>query len=115
MKCTILVALVLLPALLLLGGCTGGTDSKGTPGKGSEHKAHEGKQYEIKGKVTGVDAAKSSVKLDHEEIVGLMKAMEMEYSVENPKMLEGLKVGDQVHGHMKVESGKYTILHLEKH
>ena len=62
-----------------------------------------------------MDTGKPSVKLDHEEIPELkMNAMEMDYAAENAKMLEGIKVGDQVQGLLKVESGKYTIIRLEK-
>jgi Cu/Ag efflux protein CusF len=83
--------------------------------KGSEPATTAGKEYPIKGKVVAVDPSKPSVKLDHEEIPELkMKAMEMDYPVENAKLLEGIKVGDQVQGQLKVESGKYIITHLEK-
>jgi Cu/Ag efflux protein CusF len=94
---------VVLCVPLALAGC-----------KGSEPTSSAGKQYPIKGKVLAVDTAKPSVKLDHEEIPGLMKAMEMDYAVESAKVLEGIKVGDQVQGQLNVESGKYLITHLEK-
>jgi hypothetical protein len=38
-----------------------------------------------------------------------MQGMTMEFAVQNAKLLEGLKAGDQVHGRLKVESGKYII------
>ncbi len=83
--------------------------------KGGQNSAPGGKEYPIKGKVVAVDNSKPSVKLDHEEIPELkMKGMEMEYPVENAKVLEGLKAGDQVQGTLKMESGKYIITHLEK-
>lgn len=82
---------------------------------GNEQKSSVEKEHPIKGKVTAVDASKPSVKLDHEEIPDLdMKAMEMDYTVQNSKMLEGIKAGDQVQGRLKMESGKYIITHLEK-
>jgi protein SCO1/2 len=81
---------------------------------GSESKAPTGKQYPIKGKVIAVNPDKQSVKLDHEDIPGLMQAMEMEFAVENPKLLQGLKAGEQVQGRLKVDSGKYIITELEK-
>ena len=87
---------------LALAGCKGGDQ------------ATAAKEYPIKGKVLAVDLGKPSVKLDHEEIPGLMKAMEMDYPVENAKLLEGIKAGDQVQGQLKVESGKYIITRLEK-
>lgn len=83
--------------------------------KNSEPTVPAGKEYPIKGKVAAVDVNKPSVKLDHEAIPELkMKAMVMDYAVENAKVLEGIKTGDQVQGQFKVESGKYIITRLEK-
>lgn len=81
-------------------------------GKGNGDKD---KVYDIKGKVVAVDMAKKKVTLDHEDIPGLMKAMEMPFSVENAKVLEGIKAGDQVHGKLKVKGGDYLITELMKH
>ena len=81
---------------------------------GDQEVAPAGKQYPVKGKVIAVDPSQSSVKLDHEEIPGLMPAMEMDYSVENARLLEGVEAGDQVQGQLKAESGKYVITRLEK-
>jgi protein SCO1/2 len=92
-----------LATALLIAGCQG-TQSKGPAEK----------QYPIKGKVIAVNPDKPSIKLEHEDIPGLMEAMTMEFAVQNAKLLEGLKAGDQVRGRLKVESGKYIITELEK-
>lgn len=89
---------------LLLAGCKGDEQTKPT----------EGKQYAIKGKVLAIDAAKPSVKLDHEDIPGLMKAMQMTFDVADAKLLDGLKVGEEVQGQLKVDGGKYVITELKK-
>ena len=94
------LAVALVP--LAFAGCNGGD----APAAGQE--------YPIKGTVTAVDSSKPSVKLDHEEIPGLMKAMEMDYPVENASIVEGLKAGDQVQGRVRAQSGNYTIIHLEE-
>ena len=72
------------------------------------------KTYEIKGTVVAVDEKKPSVKLDHQDIPGLMKAMVMEFDVASPKVLEGIKVGDKVQGNLTAETGKQIITRLEK-
>ena len=95
------IAVLLIP--LALAGCRGG-----------DQPATAGKEYPIKGKVVAVDQTKPSVNLDHEEIPGLMKAMKMDYAVANPKVLEGIKAGDEVRGQLKADSGKYVITRLEK-
>jgi protein SCO1/2 len=88
---------------LLLAGC-----------KTEEAKTPESKQYPIKGKVMSLDAKKPSVKLDHEDIPGLMKGMQMTFDVADAKLLDGLKEGDDVQGQLKVEAGKYIITELKK-
>src|SRR5436309_1466382 len=88
---------VMLLSLALVGCQGGGGDKAETGGE---------KLYDVRGKVVAIDAAKSAVTLNHEDIPGLMKAMEMEFRVDDPKLLEGVKVGDQVQGRLKkVESG----------
>jgi protein SCO1/2 len=72
------------------------------------------KEYDIKGKVVAVDADKKTVTLDHEEIPGVMKAMEMKYPVTDAKVLQGLAPGDQVQGRLEAKGGDYTITRLEK-
>ena len=91
---------------LVLAGCSNQTGPTGQDAA---------KVADIKGKVVSVDPAKKTVELDHEAIPGLnMRAMKMEYTVADPKLLEGLKPGDSVQGKVKAESGRYTITSLEK-
>jgi Cu/Ag efflux protein CusF len=72
------------------------------------------RRYEIKGKVVSVDQKKPALRLDHEDIPGLMKAMEMEFAVEDAKILDGIKPGDQVKGELVKEKSGYVITRLEK-
>src|SRR5262245_5416029 len=96
------LGLLVMSLALALAGCPGG-DSKKEPA-----------DYPIKGKVTAVNPDKPSVKLDHEDIPGLMKSMELNFDVADKKLLEGLQPGDQVQGRLKAEAGKYVITQLEK-
>jgi protein SCO1/2 len=104
MKTSYSLVLGVLAIPLLIVGCQG-TQSKGPAEK----------LYPILGKVVAVNPDKPSIKLDHEDIPGLMQGMTMEFAVQNATLLEGLKAGDQVHGRLKVESGKYIITELQKH
>lgn len=96
------LGLALLLGLVLTGCSSGPTD------KSAE------KDYEVKGKVVAVDTKKPAVTLNHEAIPGLMKAMEMEFKVEDAKLLEGLRPGDQVQGRLKKTDTGYLITRLEK-
>ena len=76
-------------------------------GKGGGDKE---KLYDIKGKVVAVDTEKKKVTLDHEEIPGLMNAMEMSFDVGSAKILEGIKPGDKVQGKLKVDSANSRVI-----
>jgi protein SCO1/2 len=84
---------------LVLAGCKGGGDEK---------------LYDVRGKVVAVDPAKPAVTLDHEDIPGLMKAMQMEFTVEDAKLLQGIRVGDRVEGRLKKGESGYVLTRLEK-
>jgi protein SCO1/2 len=94
---------LLLMALGLVGCSGGASDKQGTD-----------KEYDVRGKVVAVDPDKPSVTLDHEDIPGLMKAMRMTFDVEDKKLLEGLKAGDEVQGRTKRGKPHYILTRLEK-
>src|SRR5437762_3422549 len=98
------IGLMLIAACMFLLGC----------GDGSKNSPEKDKVYDIQGKVTRVDIEKKKVKIDHQDIPGLMKGMDMEFDVDDGGVLEGIKVGDQVQGRLKVASGRYTITELHK-
>jgi protein SCO1/2 len=100
------LSLALLTVPLLLGGCKGESADKSKGGSV--------KEYDLQGKVMAVDPNKPAVTLDHEDIPGLMKAMEMEFVVEDAKLLEGIKVGDKVKGRVKKTESFNLITRLEK-
>jgi Cu/Ag efflux protein CusF len=105
--------LIALFAALALVGCGGGGSEKKDTGRKDTDGAD--KQYVVKGKVVAVDAAKKSITLDHEAIPALkMGAMKMPFTLEDPKVAEGLQPGDRVEGHLKVKGEDYIITHLEK-
>lgn len=98
-------------ALLLVIGCQQGATT-GKPGSTAGSTAQE---YDFKAKVVEVAADKQSVKLDHEAIPAInMMAMKMNYRVESPKVLEGIKAGDQVKGRLKKAGDGYVVTSLQK-
>jgi Cu/Ag efflux protein CusF len=64
-----------------------------------------GKPYPGKGVVKLINRKEGWIEIDHEDIVDLMPAMEMEWSVEKISLLDNLKVGDKVNFTV-VETGK---------
>src|SRR5690242_11853732 len=85
-----------------LAGCQTGTQ---TP---------QPKTYDVKRTVVDTDTKKPSIKLDHEDIPGLMTSMRMEFDVAAPQVLDGVKAGDKVVGKLKVESRHQTITALDR-
>ena len=71
------------------------------------------KEYPIQGKVVSVSPEGDSVTIDHQDIPGLMKAMEMDFQVENPQVLEKIAEGDEVQGQLRVQAGDYVITKLK--
>ena len=68
-----------------------------------------GKPYPGKGVIKLINRQEGWIEIDHEEIVDLMPAMEMEWSVEKSSLLDNLKVGDKINFTV-VETGKGEII-----
>jgi len=101
MRILMLLAIPALVAILTIVGC-------------SPTMPKQSDVYDIQGKIEAIRPDKTGVTLDHEDIPGLMKGMKMEFPVKDPKLLEGMQVGDQVQGKLQVDSGKFLITELKK-
>lgn len=67
-------------------------------------------RYDLKGKVVSVDMQKGEVTIDHEEIVGYMPAMTMEYPLPNADALKVAEGGDQIQATLVVaDDGSYWL------
>ena len=65
--------------------------------------------YNGKGTVTKIDEKIGSVGLNHENIEGLMPAMQMEFYVTDKALLKGLAIGDSVSFVIEYKGGRETI------
>lgn len=71
-------------------------------------------EQRLEGEVRKVDVAKGKVTLKHGAIANLdMPPMTMVWAAANPKMLEGLSVGDKVRFTADRVDGRYTVTTLE--
>ena len=70
--------------------------------------------YNGKGKVTKINTQLGSVELDHEEIVGLMPRMIMEFYVKDKALLNGLAIGDTVDFVIEYKHPAETITSIKK-
>ncbi len=64
------------------------------------------------GNVVSVDAASGFITIDHEDIPGLMSAMEMQFQAKPAKILEDVKVGDKVT--FGLDGKNWAILEIQK-
>lgn len=70
--------------------------------------------YDGKGVVTKINMELGSVEVNHKEIKDLMPAMTMEFFVSDKKMLEGLKLGDEVDFVIRYKDRNETIVKITK-
>lgn len=67
------------------------------------------------GTVTAVDAAAGTISLDHEPIAAISwPAMSMQFTAENPAILQGIAVGDQVSFEIKSATETTVITTVQK-
>lgn len=72
------------------------------------------KNYTAKGVIKKIDAANSSVTIDHGDIGDYMVAMEMPFPVVNKNVLNDLKVGDSVTFVLETGVGVERIVSIKK-
>lgn len=93
MKGTIrLLTILLLTPFLLVSGCRNAKESEPI----GPAAAVQTNTFQAVGTVKGIDPKEPIVEVDHENIPGLMPAMQMQFHVKDRTVMEGLKVGDRI-------------------
>ena len=67
------------------------------------------RRYELKGKVVGVDRAKGTVAVEHEEIKGYMAAMTMDFPLRDADALKVVEVGDRIQATLVVTDDAFWL------
>ncbi len=70
--------------------------------------------YNAKGVVTKVNVAGATIEIDHEEIVGLMPKMIMEFHLSDKSLLNGIKPGDKVEFVLEYKHPAETVVSIKK-
>ncbi len=78
-------------------------------GCGGQKPAPEVETFSSSGTITAIDAGKKEISIDHEEIPGLMSAMEMNFPVKDERFLNDFKTGDRIMFELQ-KSGDTSIL-----
>ena len=71
------------------------------------------KQYDLRGEVISVDADDRIAKIKHDEIVGWMGAMTMDFPVKDDADLAKLKPGKQIRAKVNVQDLSYWLSGIE--
>jgi len=72
------------------------------------------KEYTGEATVTAIESSTQKLKLSHGPIKGLMDAMEMEFKVADPAMLDDVDVGSKINFTLEEDKkGNLTILDLD--
>jgi Cu/Ag efflux protein CusF len=70
--------------------------------------------YHAVGVVKALNPKRPGIEVDHEEIVGLMPAMQMEFPVTDVALLNGLAVNDQIDFTIVDQTGEMKITAIKK-
>jgi len=66
------------------------------------------------GTVTALDSKASTIEIDHGDIEGLMPAMQMDFSVKNAAVLNGIAVGDRIEFEVTNSVGGIQVTAIKK-
>ena len=70
--------------------------------------------YQGVGVVKALDLKAPAIEIDHEEIVGLMPAMQMEFPVTDGALLSGLAVNDRIDFTVVERTGEMKVTAIKK-
>lgn len=82
--------------------------TKKQPGPTGETSAEAAKRHPLKGVVTAIDADMSALRVKHEDIPGVMRAMTMAFKVD-AATLKAVKPGDAITALMSREGGEWRL------
>lgn len=103
-------------AMMLIAACDNQPDIKPSapsPASGPAA-AVQTNSYQGVGTVKSLNPKQPAIEIDHEEIVGLMPAMQMEFPVTESALLEGLAVNDRIDFTIENGTGEMKITAIKK-
>ena len=70
--------------------------------------------YHSTGIVKGLDPKLPAIEIDHQDIVGLMPAMQMQFPVADKALLNGLAVNDRIDFTVENSTGEIRVIAIKK-
>ena len=71
-------------------------------------------QYKGVGVVKHINAKPPAIEIDHGDIEGLMPAMQMEFPVTDPNLLNGIAVNDRIDFTIEATKGEMKVIAIKK-
>ena len=101
---------------LVLGACSKQPVNKETPAPtpSGPAAAVQPNTYQGVGVVKALNLKAPAIEIDHEEIVGLMPAMQMEFPVTDGTLLSGLAVNDHIDFTVVERTGEMKVTAIKK-
>ena len=108
--------MIVICVALVFGACSKQPANKETPAPAPSGPAAaiQPSTYQGVGVVKGLDPKAPAIEIDHEEIVGLMPAMQMEFPVTDVALLSGLAVNDRIDFTVVEKTGEMKLTDIKK-
>jgi Cu/Ag efflux protein CusF len=106
-------AILSMLALTLLAGCSSRMAHKDSQTEGPAS-AVQTRSYEAVGTVKSIDLKLPAIEIDHEDIKGLMPAMQMQFHVKDKAQLEGLAPEDRISFTLENGVGGLKVVSIHK-
>jgi len=103
--------LIIILSLGLLNACSTKRENAEPEGPAA---AVQTRTYEAVGTVKGIDPKLPIIEIDHEDIPGLMPAMQMQFHVKDRSLIEALAIGDRVNFTVENGVGGMKITAIQK-
>jgi Cu/Ag efflux protein CusF len=103
-------------ALIALAACGKQSDENTAPAPkpSGPAAAVQTNSYQGVGIVRGLNPKRPGIEIEHEDIVGLMPAMQMEFPVADAAMLKGLAVNDHIEFTIENAAGDMRVTAIKK-
>ncbi len=99
-------------ALIIAGACK--KQSANTQAPTGPAAAVASNHYQGVGVVKAIDTKAPAIEIDHGDIDGLMPAMQMEFPVTNPSILNGIAVNDRIDFTIEAAKGEMKVIAIKK-
>ena len=110
----VIMASLVLALMAACGGDRVGPTASTTPAPTGTAAAVQANTYNGVGIVKSINPKLPAIEIDHEDIVGLMQAMQMEFPVTDKALLNGIAVNDRIDFTIDNSAGDMKVIAIKK-